>query len=273
MCVTGCVHTLVCHGRGSACLGLNQLTRTERFVFTASRDGLQLRMPRPRKARSGDPRIAIAYLRVSRPDQKVMQQRDAIERWAASAGVRILQWCADEGVSGATPLDLRPALLEALSAVRTHGAGLLVGAKRDRLARDVSNCAAIERLTAEAGARVVTADGLDASDTPEGQLVRCIIDAMGQYERALIRARTKAALTAKAKRGEVIGSTPFGSRALAGKLVPDAQEQGALARMRELKAAGASNGAIADKLTAEGHKPRGQRWHTTTVQRALVAKV
>lgn len=198
--------------------------------------------------------------------------RDAIERWAASTGTTIAQWCSDEGLSGATAIDQRPALLEALAALRTHGAGVLVAAKRDRLARDVSNCAAIERLTQEAGARVVTADGLDSSDSPEGQLVRCIIDAMGQYERALIRARTKAALSAKAKRGEVIGSVPFGSRAMAGKLVADKQEQRALVRMRELKAAGASHSAIADKLAAEGHKPRGNRWHVTTIQRALFAR-
>jgi DNA invertase Pin-like site-specific DNA recombinase len=222
-----------------------------------------------RRLRNGNPQLAIAYLRVSTPDQRIDQQRDAIERWAAASGVTIAAWCSDVGVSGAAAVDERPALIEALSSLRLRGAGLLVAAKRDRLARDVSAAATIERLSAEAGARVVTSDGLDSSDTPEGQLVRTLIDAMSQYERALIRARTKAAMAAKRKRGEVVGQPQLGLRALGGRLVEDRAEQQALDRMRRLQAAGASHAAIAKTLQVEGYKPRGKRWHTTTVTRAL----
>jgi len=217
----------------------------------------------------GSSRVAIAYLRVSTSDQRVEQQRDAIERWAAASGVTVVAWCEDIGVSGAAPIDERPGLLEALAALREHKAGVLVAAKRDRLARDVATAAAIERLTIEAGARVVTSDGLDSSDTPEGALIRAIIDAMSQYERALIRARTKAALRAKAARGELCGEAPFGFRAREGKLVEDPAEQRALRSMREHRAAGMTQHAIVAKLTAEGHKPRGARWHATTIGRLV----
>lgn len=225
-------------------------------------------MPR-RRLRIGNPLIAIAYLRVSTEDQRIDQQRDAIECWAAAGGVTIAAWCSDVGVSGAAAVDERPALIEALSSLRLRGAGFLVAAKRDRLARDVSAAATIERLSAEAGARVVTADGLDPSDSPEGQLVRTMIDAMAQYERALIRARTKAAMQAKKKRGEVVGQPQFGLQALGGRLVADPTEQRALKRMAKLQAAGLSHACIANKLQAEGYEPRGSRWHTTTVTRAL----
>ena len=43
-----------------------------------------------------------------------------------------------------------------------------MAAKRDRIARDVVVAATIERLVADAGARVVTADGVSAEQTPEG---------------------------------------------------------------------------------------------------------
>jgi DNA invertase Pin-like site-specific DNA recombinase len=225
-------------------------------------------MPR-RIGRTGNPQLAIAYLRVSTAEQRVDQQRDAIERWAGAHGVRVVAWCSDEGISGAAVLDERPALLEALALLRTHGAGFLVAAKRDRLARDVGSAAAIERLSAEAGSRVVTADGLDSADTPEGQLVRTMVDAIAQYERALIRTRTRVALQAKKKRGEVVGQPQFGQRAVGGRLEQDPGEQLALDRMRHLRAAGLPHGAIATKLQQEGYKPRGVRWHTTTVTRAL----
>jgi DNA invertase Pin-like site-specific DNA recombinase len=43
-----------------------------------------------------------------------------------------------------------------------------------------------------------------------------IMDAAAAYERALIRARTKAALAAKRARGERSGEVPYGFRAVEG---------------------------------------------------------
>jgi DNA invertase Pin-like site-specific DNA recombinase len=224
------------------------------------------------KKPASNPKSAVAYLRVSTADQRngIEAQREAIERWASTQCVEIVAWFCDQGVSGAAPLDDRPGLLDALNALRAQCAGVLLTAKRDRLARDVSTAAAIERLVKEAGASIVTADGLDSNDTPEGQLVRTIIDAMAAYERALIRARTKAALRAKKSKGEVVGSVPFGFAADdRGQLVPCGNEQAALKRMRELAASGRSQPEICRALTAEGHKPRGAKWNITTVSRAL----
>jgi DNA invertase Pin-like site-specific DNA recombinase len=225
----------------------------------------QRQQPKPSSA------TAVAYLRVSTEDQRngPDAQRAEIARWAAANGVTVVAWCSDVGVSGAMPVDERPCLLDAIAALREHRAGALVVAKRDRLARDVGTAAAIERLVREAGAQIVTADGLDSSDTPEGQLVRSIIDAMAQYERALIRARTKAALRAKRARGERTGSVPFGFASDAGRLVPLEREQTAVARMRELAANGSTQREIADVLGTEGFEPRGVRWNVTTVARAL----
>jgi DNA invertase Pin-like site-specific DNA recombinase len=219
----------------------------------------------------------IAYLRVSTSDQAngLETQREAIEGWAAAQGARVVAWCADRGVSGAAPLDERPGLLEALARLQDHGAGVLLAAKRDRLARDVSTAAAIERLTREAGASVVTADGLDCSDTPEGQLVRTLIDAMAQYERALIRARTKAVLAAKRRRGEKLGGKlPFGHRVVehgdgVKRLAPDDLEQGALRFMRRLRDDGRTFEEVAAELTTGNWPSRGKKWHASTVLRAL----
>lgn len=219
-----------------------------------------------------NPKAAVGYCRVSTSDQGngLAAQRDAIERWASVHGVEIVAWFLDEGVSGGAQLDERLGLMDALAALRTHNAGKLLCARRDRVARDVSLAAAIEKLCREASATIVTADGIDASDSPEAALVRTILDAMSAYERALIKARTRAALRVKKSRGERVGSIPFGFSAnTQGSLVPCAYEQAALFRMRELAATGCSQATICRVLTAEGHPPRGGRWNVTTVSRAL----
>jgi DNA invertase Pin-like site-specific DNA recombinase len=209
---------------------------------------------------------AIAYLRVSTDGQVASglgldAQRAAVSAAAARLGVEVTQWHADEGVSGGASLDTRPGLLAALDALR-RGDVLLV-AKRDRLGRDVLNVAMAERLAQRKGARVVSAagEGTD-SDSPTDVLMRQMLDAFAQFEKALIGARTKAALQAKRARGYRAGNVPFGYVADAdGRLVSDAGEQRVLALVSELRAAGYTQRAIADELNAQGYTTRrGTAW-------------
>lgn len=240
-------------------------------------------MPRPRK-QTTDPSIAIAYLRVSSDEQTVQQQREEIERWARSLGVTIAEWFVDEGISGAAELSIakRPGMMNAIAALKVHRAGLLVAWKRDRLARCVASAAAIEKLCKEQGAKVVTADGLDASDTPEGMLVRSMLDVIAAYELELIRVRTRIAMASKKKRGEAVGSAPYGwknlgrievqgGKSVGGRLERVPEEQAAIVRIRVLVTLGVSHKAIAQALTREGYRARGKAWHATTVQRVLSA--
>lgn len=227
-------------------------------------------MPRPTK--TADVRLAVAYLRVSTDDQALgpEAQRAAIDRWAAAAGVVVVSWHEDRGVSGGASLDKRPALLEALEAAKVAGAGVIVVAKRDRLARDPIVAAMTEAAAARIGARVTSAAGEGEGDDPAALLMRRMVDAFAEYERHLIKARTKAALAVKRARGERVGALPIGFRAGEGPaLEADASEAATVARVRELRAAGVSVRAIAATLNAEGHRARGATWHPTTVARLL----
>ena len=167
-----------------------------------------------KRAPPGNERLAVAYLRVSTEDQRLgpEAQKHDCELWARQQGVGIVETFIDQGVSGGTDLENRPNLLAALAALRQHGAGVLLIAKRDRLARDVAVAALIERSVKSAGARVVTADGIGNGEGPADQLVRTVIDGAAAYERAVIKGRTKAALAAKGRRGERIGQIPYGFR-------------------------------------------------------------
>jgi DNA invertase Pin-like site-specific DNA recombinase len=230
-----------------------------------------------RRAPSGDPTRAIGYVRVSTDEQRLgpEAQRASIEAWATRERVSVVAWHVDQGVSGATPIDGRAALCAALVALREHGAGLLLVAKRDRVARDVVIASMVERATASAGARLVSADGTGNGDTPADAFMRTVIDGAAAYERGLIRARTKAALAAKSARGERVGSVPFGFRLAADgvRLEVDEREQQIIGYARALRLAGLSTRAIVAALAADCVKsPRsGRPLNQTQVVRVLRA--
>src|SRR5262245_9545612 len=167
-----------------------------------------------RASEANKPR-AIGYVRVSTEQQAesglgIDAQAASITAAASRIGIALWRTFTDAGASGGLAIEERPVLLDAVATLR-RGDMLLV-AKRDRLGRDVIAVAMIERLVAKRGARVVSAagEGTD-SDDPAALLMRRLIDSFAEYERALIAARTRAALGAKRRRGErVSGIIPFG---------------------------------------------------------------
>lgn len=199
----------------------------------------------------------MAYLRVStdRQDLGPEAQRQAVEAWAAREGIAVVAWFEDHGVSGGAPLEKRPELMHAIDAVEEHGAGVLVVAKRDRLARDVVGAAMIERLVQRKGARVASTagEGTDADD-PASLLMRRMIDAFAEYERQVIAARTKSALAVKKSKGQRVGTVPYGFRVAEDgtTLMQDEGEQAVIARVREARAAGLTFRAVVAELRSAG---------------------
>jgi DNA invertase Pin-like site-specific DNA recombinase len=228
-----------------------------------------------KRVKVGSARVAVAYIRVSKDDQKLgpEAQRAAVEEWAAREGVQVAAWHVDQGVCSVTPVEGRPALVAALAALREHGAGLLVVAKRDRIARDVVVAATVERGAGSSGARVVSAAGEGNGDAPADQFMRGVIDCAAQYERGIIRARTKAALAAKKARGECVGQVPYGFVREGDRLVAVPSEQATIARARGLTAAGRSQRAVAAQLAVEGHVSRTGRTFAAAQVARMVANV
>jgi DNA invertase Pin-like site-specific DNA recombinase len=195
-------------------------------------------------------------VRVSTADQNLGPdaQRRAIEVWARTNGIQVVAWHADQGISGSSDLDDRPGLVAALAELRLLGAGVLVVAKRDRLARDVYVAAICERAVDLGGARVVCADGVGNGETPADAFMRTILDAAAAYERALIRGRTVAALAVKRGRGERVGSVPYGFQLADDRktLHPSPTEQQSLVALRAMRVAGLSYRQIRAEATRRG---------------------
>ena len=242
-------------------------TQTARFVYNYL-------MIISRKHRAGLPKVAIAYIRASTEEQHLSPdaQRASIEAWATKDGVQVIAWHSDLGVSGNTELEQRPGLLEALAALRAHKAGLLAISRRDRLARDTTVAGLIERAVTRQGARIVSADGLANGDGPADQLLRTILDGAAQYEKALIRQRTKDALKTKRASGYRAGMVPFGYVAdETGKLSPNEHEQLLVERIRELRSQGISLRGVVELLRQEGKSSRAEKPLSLT-QVARIAK-
>lgn len=157
-----------------------------------------------------------AVLRVSTTKQVdsglgLEAQREAIAAFAKREGFSVVSEWSDEGVSGGACMDQRPGLSGAVAAVLGGEADFVVVAKMDRLSRDPLCVMTIERLLAKKNSRVLSAAGEGTEDdSPAAVLMRRILAAVSENEKALVSVRTKAALAQKKARGERIGRPPFG---------------------------------------------------------------
>ena len=124
-------------------------------------------------------------MRVSTSEQTlgVAAQRTALKRWCVGHGARRISVFVENGTSGAASFDKRPGLLGALAALGQLRAGVLLVAKRDRLARDTLVAAMAERFAACNDAVVRSVDGISEGVGPEALLLRRIVDAFAEYER------------------------------------------------------------------------------------------
>jgi len=221
---------------------------------------------------------AIVYRRVSSEEQAdsrlgLEAQLADCQACAARLGLPIGEYFADEGLSAGLPIEKRPGLIDALAHLRP-GDTLLVQ-KRDRLVRDVFIAIMIERQVAQVGARLVSAAGEGtADDEPSSVLLRRVLDSFNEYERAMIRVRTVAAMLALKRRGMRRGNVPYGFTLDADRKrlhVAPAE----LAIIDEITArvqAGEPLRAVAADLTRRGvPTKRGRPWSFQSVA-ALVGK-
>ena len=158
-------------------------------------------------------------------------QKEALERFAASEGLTLGRVFVEvETGKGADAIERRPQLAAALSEARRQRCPVAV-AKLDRLSRDVHFISGLMThrvpfVVAELGADVLFA-------------------ALAQKERAMISARTKAALAAAKARGVTLGGPDLSKarkRAVASiKTLADQQADNVLPVILEVRRAGATS--------------------------------
>lgn len=214
---------------------------------------------------------AVAYLRVSKSEQDkgLEVQRRAIRQWAERHGIALASEHVDQGVSGGAKLGRREGLMDAL--VGLEPGGVLVVHRRDRLARDVAVVVALEHEIKRKGCTIAAVEGGANGDGPEAQFMRRILDAVAEFERELIRARTRAVKRLLKRQGRKAGSQPpYGYAHAGGLLVPDPAEFPVREQILAWKAEGLSLRGTVAELDRAGIPAREGRWLPEKVRRVLL---
>ena len=198
---------------------------------------------------------AVIYCRVSTNEQGLgleAQERECrlmVERMSSVSEVLVF---SDKVSGGVAPVE-RKGFRQALDALCV-GDVLLVY-RRDRLGRTVIDNALTERLIDTAGARLVSSD---VSDEPsaETSLMKVVFDAFAEYERSIIKKRTRQAMGVKRQRGEAVGFAPLGFQVIGGKLEVNQEEVSMIERVREKRMTGVKLADLVDWCEVEGIKTR-----------------
>jgi DNA invertase Pin-like site-specific DNA recombinase len=222
--------------------------------------------------------LAVLYARFSpRPNPEecdsVEKQLERCRAYCADHGYTVVAEHHDKDPSGGRA-DNRPGLQEAIGAACRRKA-ILVVYSLSRLARCTKDAIDLaERLNA-AGADLAVIQENVNTRSPMGRFIFTLFSALAQLEREQIAERTSSAMLrhqAKGRRMTRADRCPYGWRpdpANPGNLVEDAQEQAAIARIREEHGRGKGLRAITRILDRAGISCRGRCWSHSAIRSVL----
>lgn len=218
----------------------------------------------------------VGYIRVSTDKQadsgiSLDAQKTKIRQYAELYDLDLVAIIEDAGVS-AKSLD-RAGLRSALSMLEKGQADALLVVKLDRLTRSVRDLGElVERYFASRFSLLSLSDSIDTR-TAAGRLVLNVLTSVAQWEREATGERTRDAMAHKKAKGEFTGGqAPYGFSNENGVLVRNEAEQGVLAVVAELKAAGLSLRGIVAELDRAGIVSRsGKAFGVTQIARMVAA--
>src|SRR5262249_26853535 len=152
-------------------------------------------------ARKGKLVEAVGYMRTSsstnveRDKDSDKRQRAAIEAYAKAAGYVIVDWYYDRAVKGADAIAARPGFSAMLERIASNGVRSIICESPDRFARDLAVQLAGHDSLKKLGVELIPASAPDffIEDTPTAVLVRQVLGAIAQFDKANLVAKLKAA--------------------------------------------------------------------------------
>ena len=204
---------------------------------------------------SRNPKHAVAYYRTSSAsnvgDDKdsLKRQREAVTVYAKRSGHSIVEEFYDAAVSGADPIDERPGFSDLLKRVQGNGVGVVLVEDATRFARDLTVQLTGHELLKGHGIELVPVNCPDhfREDTPTAVLVRQVLGAIAQFEKAQLVTKLRVARDRKSQKA--------GRRIEGRKQVPQevVQEARRLARRNPKNGKVRSYRQIAAQLAELGH--------------------
>ncbi|WP_192379485.1 recombinase family protein [Rhodococcus rhodochrous] len=209
------------------------------------------------------PGTAVGYVRVSTEDQKERKlgldaQRAIITAKAATSGVEIVGWFADEAVSGTVAPDKRAGMSAALAEVREHRAERIIAAKLDRVSRSIKDFLNLADRAEKEGWHIVLCDLDMDTTTPQGRMILHLFAMFAEFERNMIAERTRAALAEKKRQGVQLGKPSQVPDEVMTRIVLETYEGRSLRQI--------ASGLMGDGIPTGGGSAV---WHPQQVRRAL----
>jgi site-specific DNA recombinase len=219
---------------------------------------------------------AATYTRVSTDDQRdgasLDVQRERCLAYAEAQGWTVESEFSDPGVSGATFYE-RDGLLSALAAAQRDEIEILVAYNLDRFSRGV--WPQLTSAAAEAGLRLVTADGVIDTADDDRELPADMYEAFAKEQRRMTVKKSMASRAQRVRSGNWVGGVaPYGHAIEKGdngsKLVVSEEER----EVMELAFAwildeGLQPLEAANRLNAQGFTKRGRRWTSRSLVQSL----
>lgn len=164
-------------------------------------------------ARKGKLVEAIGYMRTSSATNagtdkdSEKRQRAAIEGYAKAAGFVLVDWFYDKAVRGSDGVAERPGFAAMLNRIAGNGVRTIVVESPDRFARDLAVQLAGHDHLKRLGVALIPATAPDffLEDTPTAVLVRQVLGAIAQFDKATTIAKLKAARDRKIAAGKKCG--------------------------------------------------------------------
>jgi DNA invertase Pin-like site-specific DNA recombinase len=214
---------------------------------------------------------AIAYYRTSSATNagadkdSLTRQKVAVEAYARAHRIRIDAEFYDTAVSGADPIEARPGFLDMLTRIDGNGVRCVLVETANRFARDLIVQETGWRYLQAKGIELIAADSPEAflTDTPTAVLIRQILGAVSQFEKASLVAKLKSARVRKRQQtGKCEGRKGYAETDP--ELVNDA---------RGMRRSGMTLEQIATALQGQGKlNSAGHRFAPTQVARLLKAR-
>ena len=217
---------------------------------------------------------AIAYMRTSSATNvgegkdSEARQRKAIESYAKSAGVVIIEWFYDAAVSGADPIETRPGFTAALARIAGNGVRTIIVETTNRFARDLMVQEVGFAMLRDLGITLIAADSPSSflDDGPTSKLIRQILGAVSEFDKAMTVAKLKGARDrVRRQRGKCEGRKSYSEREGGAELV-------AMARQLHTNPHGRSPSlrTVAAALAAQGFvTPTGRQYSASAVASML----
>ena len=200
---------------------------------------------------------AVAYLRTSSAanvgtdKDSERRQREAIQGFAKRAEYEIIDWFYDAAVSGADAIDARAGFAAMLKRIEGNGVRTIIVETASRFARDLMVQEVGYAMLTERGIGLIAADSPQSfiEDTPTARLIRQVLGAVAEFDKAMTVAKLRGARDRKRATGVKVEG-----RKSHAELRPEVVAEAKRLRRRRPKGGQRSYRKIADELFQAGYR-------------------